>query len=429
MKRQLYYTETPLQYIANTLQYLTTRKLSLKSLSHTFQATRMKKQRYVAVPLDVSDPFDRQIIRGIAKFVQETDHWNLYLEEKPKLKLPDMKSWKGDGIIANFDDAQVAERISKIGIPIVGFGGGYGSYKPDSGIPYFRSDNRAIAHLAAEHLIDCGLKNFGYCGVPANSVNGWSKEREDAFRDYLSERKLPCSVLTGRYGLTTKWRESQEELCKWLDKLPKPVGIFASEDARARHILEACRSMSLRVPEDVAVIGVDNDELICDLTNPSLSSIDQGTQRIGYLAAARLDDLMSKKKIKNIEVMIKPEGVIQRRSTDVITSPDELVTQALALIRERACDPLQIEDLLKMLHVSRTTLENRFKEHRGRSVFREIRKIQLEKANNLLSNSGLTLKEVAHRCGFNTIQYMTTIFRKEYNQTPAEIRKQHLFYS
>ena len=212
----------------------------------------------IAVILDAARPYDRLIIGGIARYVREQDSsWSLYVEEDPLQKLPDLKRWHGHGIIANFDDRRVATAISGLSIPIVGVGGGSGWFDLGSSIPYVFTDNQAIGRLGAAHLLSCGFEQLAYYGYPKTATAGWSEERAEAFAEVCREAGRPCHVHAGRHANVRRWQEIQQDLCDWIRGLPKPIGLMACNDVRARHVLEACRTLAVRVPHDVAVLGVD----------------------------------------------------------------------------------------------------------------------------------------------------------------------------
>lgn len=379
----------------------------------------MSKQRHVALIVDATKPYDRKVISGLAEYVQQVGNWSLYVEEEPLDKLPDFRSWNGDGVIANFDDPRVFDAVKNLDVPVVGLGGGYGKYHPGLDISYLRTDNDKIARLAATLLINRGFRHFAYCGMPRTPLNGWSKERECAFTNHVSTCGFPVEVYLGRFTTTRQWRKLQNHLGHWLDGIEKPIGIMACNDARARHVLEACRNIGVRVPEEVAVIGVDNDELICELTQPPLSSIEQGARHLGYEAAASLDKLMSGKHFKSFERTIEPVGVVERRSTDTLAFDDDAVTLALQIIRDRACEPIQVRDVVDAVPASRTSLEIRFQKHTGHSIHTEIRHTQLSQAKKMLSSGNLPIKNIAQHCGFRTVQYFTTVFREAFGETPA----------
>ncbi len=204
-----------------------------------------------------------------------------------------MSTWHGDGIIANFDHPRVVSQISASGIAVVAFGSGFGWYDPDSSIPYFYSDNRAVVKLAAEHLYHRGFRRFAYYGYRWGPTCGFSTQRADAFERFVGAVGCPLSVHEGPYEDHRKWEPLQQQLRSWLEGLPKPVGLMAVNDKAARQVLEACRVSGLRVPDEIAVVGVDNDEMLCQLSNPPLSSVEQARAEdwLPGGGSARADDV------------------------------------------------------------------------------------------------------------------------------------------
>ena len=380
------------------------------------------KTRQVAVIINLVRPYDRGIIRGIAHYMHEVGNWSLYAEEDPIQKLPDLKTWKGDGLIVDFDDRKVAAALKGVKLPVVGIGGGYGWYDSASKVPYFVTDNTTMATLAAEHLIDCGLTRFAYCGYPRTRVNGWSAERAEVFKQYVNQRGYPCSVYVGSHATAQHWRDLQRGLVEWLSSLEFPLGLMACNDARARHVLEACRTLDLSVPDDVALIGVDNDEIMCELTQPPLSSVEQGTFQMGYEAAALLDRMMSRKKSRQLQYLIPPLGLVARQSTDVLAVDDADIAAALRFIRQHACEGIQLRDVLDQVAVSCSTLEKRFRTVLGRTIHAEIQRVQIEQVKRLLDTSSLSIQQIARRTGFSYVQYLTTVFRRQTGSTPAQYR-------
>jgi LacI family transcriptional regulator len=376
----------------------------------------------VAVILDASRPYDRLIIGGVAHYAREHGRWSLYVEEDPLEKLPDLKRWHGQGIIANFDDRKVAAAIHGLKIPVVGVGGGYGWYDESSSIPYVYTDNRAIGRLGAEHLLACGFEQLAFCGFPKSAIGGWSAERAAAFEAVAGESRRACHVFTGRIGMARRWDDLQAELQAWLRGLPTPVGLMACNDVRARHVLEACRALGLRVPHDVAVIGVDNDSVICDLTDPPLSSIDQSARRIGYAAAEILDRLMQGVEVPATRVVVPPIGVVARASTDTFATADEEVVQALQSLRTDPWHKPRADELAAAVGMSRSSLEHRFRAAVGRSIHEEHVRLRLAATRKLIVETDLPLKAVAMRAGFPSLQYMTTFVRRHTGLTPARLR-------
>ncbi len=386
----------------------------------------MAGPRHVALIVDAAKPYDRKIIGGVAQYVKERGNWSLYVEEDPLQKLPDLRSWRGQGIIANFDDRRVAAAVRGLKVPVVGVGGGSGWYDPATRIPYFASDDEAIAGLAAQHLIDRGFRRLAFYGYPRTRVIRWSEMRGQAFQQRAAQAGIPCSVYTGRQGTVRKWTELQRGLIAWVRSLEKPVGLMACNDVRARHVLEACRSLGVRIPEDVALIGVDNDEMICDLTDPPLSSVEQGARRMGYEAAALLDRLMSGRKVSQLRFIVEPECVVTRRSTDTLAIEDADVAAAVRFIHENACKRIQIDDVVRRVGVSRSTLKSRFRTVMGCTIHAEIQRIRLERARQLIADTDLPLKQIALQAGFQYVQYLTRLFRNRVGQTPAQFRRQRV---
>jgi|LakMenEpi03Aug12_release.lakeMendotaPanAssembly.Ray.scaffolds.fasta_scaffold75008_3 LacI family transcriptional regulator len=280
--------------------------------------------RLVAIVVDPSLPYDREIARGAAEYAREVGGWQLYMEEEQGRRLPDFETWPGQGIIASFDDEAVARRVMATRLPVVAVGGGLGG---DSigGVPYVATDNKRIAVLAAEHLLDRGIREFGFYGLPPAAVTGWSGVRAEAFAARVAAAGHVCHTLIAHHD-STHWSPLQAELTAWLALLPAPVGIMACDDLRARHVLEACRTLGLRVPQDVAVIGVDDDHLICALSDPPLSSVAQASREIGHTAARLLHALMGRSADRRTAggdsavpplTVVPPLGVVPRRSTDM----------------------------------------------------------------------------------------------------------------
>ena len=381
--------------------------------------------RRVALIYDARLTYDLKVMTGVAYYMRERRSFNVYIEENAlkDQRLPDLRSWKGNGIIANFDHPSVAKTVARSKLPVVGFGSGYGWYAPKSSVPYFFTNNNAVARMAANHLLIRGFRHFAFCGYHKTAINGWSEEREVSFAEEIQKNGYSCDVYRDKYKTIKLWASVQRSIGEWLKALPKPVGIMAANDNRARHVLEACRSFHVDVPNEAAVIGVDNDELLCQLSSPSLSSVEQGAQRIGYEAAALLDRLMNCKRVQRRHFVVDPTGIITRHSTDVLAIDDPTVGRAMAFIQERACAGIKVSDVASAIGVSRSKLETHFSNALGYSVHSAIRRVQLETARKLISNTNLPLKQVAADVGFRSVQHMTTLFGRNFRQSPGEYRK------
>jgi len=380
--------------------------------------------RKVAVILQLWQNFDRGILQGIAAYVRENPAWSVFVEEVGHQRIPDFKAWDGDGLIVNFDNPHVVNALRKVDKPVIAVGGGRGWHDPEGDVPYVATDDAAIGKLAAEHLMNRGLRHFAFCGYPESRTNVWMTQRELGFTACLAAAGFDCKIFHGRHSSATCWQTVLQNIASWLEKLPLPVGIMGCYDYRARHVLEACRILGLRVPDDVSVIGVDND-IICDLATPPLTSIEQGKFQIGYTAASSLDQLINGKRKVPARQVIPPVGVVARQSTDLLCVADPTVAEALRLIRQEACRGGHAASICRSIGLSRSTLDKRFKEAIGRPVDQEIRRIRLMRACELLARTKMPLKEIAREAGFGSEQYLSAVFLKMMGATPAAYRRDH----
>lgn len=381
--------------------------------------------KQVAVIYDAKLRYDVKVIEGVAAYVREVDDWDIYIEETAlqDQQLPELRSWKGDGILADFDDPVIAKAVMSSGIATVAFGGGYGWYNPASKIPYFCTNNNAVADLAAEHLLQRGFRHYAFCGYRRTPINGWSDERAQTFSRRIRAAGFPCQYYRGPKHAARDWAAFRDSLARWLRSLPKPVAVMAANDKRARQVLDVCRYAGFRVPDDIAVIGVDNDEMLCQLCTPPLSSVEQGARRLGYEAASLLDRMMQGARPASLRVVINPVAVVARHSTDILSVEDEEVRTALKEINQFACDGITPGEVTRKVGCARSTLEWRFRAALGRTIFSEIRRVRIERAEQLVRETSLPLKQVAGRSGLRSVQHMTTLFRKWVGETPAKLRR------
>jgi LacI family transcriptional regulator len=364
--------------------------------------------------------FDRKVMTGVAAWLREHQGFCLHVDENPLT--PGFGPWDLDGIIANVDDQIVAKAVTASRLPAVGFGTGFRFYKPEPPTPYLFPSGAGIANLAADHFVACGLRHFGYSGYTHTSLGGWSKAREDAFAVRLAEQGFKCSVWLEPMDEARPSMSPRGGLTAWLRSLPKRTGIMAADDVLARRILEACRDSGIDVPGEIAVIGVDNDELLCGLGVIALTSIEPDALRIGYEAAELLDNIMRGKKPGQLNVEIEPAGIVGRQSTESAIVRDRVVAKAMAIIQEGISGRIRVSEVARALAISRPSLEGRFKTEFGETVHGMMRKIQLERAKRLVADSDLPLKQVAVSTGFRSVQYMTTLFRREFGHPPAIYR-------
>jgi len=382
-----------------------------------------RRAQHVALVLSLNKRFDRKVIEGVTRFVHESGSWSVFLEDDPTAKIPDFRRDHFDGVIADLDDPRIPRQVAGLTMPVVGIGGIESNCSLNLTVSTVGTHNRKIAELAADYLMRLGLHSFGYCGVPATTIDPWNRERQETFAQRVEAQGHACSVFSARYKPSHSWEQLQEAIRAWLDPLPKPVGVLAANDMRARHVLEACRRFGFSVPDDVVVLGVDNDELICELATPSLSSIVQGTEEIGYRAARLLNALMHRRNQQVTHILVDPVTIVERASTDLIATSNRVVADALRVIRQQACDGIGVSQVARAIGVSRSTLDTHFRREVGRSVHNEILRVRVNTARTLLATTDLPLGEIARRAGFCHAQYLSSIFRRKCGQTPGDYRR------
>jgi LacI family transcriptional regulator len=381
----------------------------------------MASYPHVALIVETAKQYDRGVLRGIGRYIKGHGPWSVYLEERgPQDAIPAwLKSWRGDGIIARIKDVPMAEALLATGAPIVELRRQVVGFD----LPAVHCDDAAISDLAVRHFRERGFRQFAFCGRPGAR---WSDLREHAYRDRLTGEGYACHIYPGpRRARGLSWEQEQDDVAQWLATLPRPVGVLACNDIRGLQVLDACRRTDLSVPEGVAVLGVDNDEVLCELADPPLSSIDQDLERIGYEAAALLDRLMAGEPPAADPTLVEPLGVVARLSTDVVAIDDPAVATALRLIRQHACDGKGVDHLVDRTGLSRRALQRRFKALTGRTLQEEILNTQLARVRQMLAETDLKLENIAAKSGFNYVGYMCCFFKKKTGMTPGEYRRLH----
>jgi LacI family transcriptional regulator len=383
----------------------------------------------VALVIETSRAYGRDLLMGIAKYLRIHDSWSVEFEEGDFTEqLPDwFNRWQWDGIIARVKIPAIARRLSRLKIPVVDVYGSLSGF----GFSTIRSDEITVGRLGAEHLIERGFRRFAFCGFNGTD---WSDIRQTGFEQRVAEAGFSClSFQNPRQPPAKGLPEYEEhgqryelELKQWLQSLPKPLGLMTCNDSRGRQVLNCCRELNIAVPDDLAVIGVDRDEIFCELSDLPLSSVILNSQQIGFEAAAMLDRLMARQEVTHHPRSIIPMGVATRRSTDVLAIEDRHIATALRIIREHACEGLDIPTLLQSVPLSRSVLERRFVQILGRSPNEEILRVRLGLACRLLEESDLSLAAVAEKCGFEHAEYFSRLFKKKLGSTPGEFRKSPL---
>ncbi len=381
----------------------------------------MMKLIRIGLAVNHSYAYYRGVLRGIAHYAETKPEWlftSVFPEEQ---SLQALGRLRPAGLIASVHLQVLVQALSCWRRPVVNVS----AVLPRLRFPRVGVDNVRVGQLAAAHFLERGLRNFGFVGPPDHV---FSTERRPAFCQALREAghsvachdtpvNLPIDPLGRRWDL-------DRGVYRWLRALPKPVGLFVADDEWGVQVAEACRQVGLHVPEDVALLGVDDDDLDCELTRPRLSSVVVPAERIGYEAAALLDRLLAGHKPPAGPVLIPPLGVATRRSTDVLAIDDREVVAAVRFIREHAHMPLRVTDVLREVPVSRRTLERRCHQALGWGVGEEIRRAHLELARRLLARTDLPMKAVAQKSGFSDFRHMAVVFRHELGLPPTAYRTQ-----
>lgn len=383
----------------------------------------------VVVLVESSRASGRGLLRGMAEYARRHGPWAFHWEpggfEDVRRRL---ESLEADGIVLR--DVDGVREVLRYRIPAIVVGHGR---EQVAGLSNVVTDSAKVAGLAAEHLIDCGFRTFGFVGYPGNP---WSDERCEAFERRIRESGFRMEVYTERgvrrmrepyyESRRVSWRLERERMAGWLRRLPLPTGIMACNDDRAQNVSEACKIAGLRVPDDIGIVGADDDELVCELGQPPLSSVSVNFERAGYEAARLLDEMMrNPRRSRTNDIVVEPTGVVPRQSTDVLFIEDMAVSRAVRFIRQSARRAISVTEVAQAAGLSRRVLERRFRGVVGRSVLREIRRTRVESICRMLLESGQSISEIAMASGFPGVEHFARYFRQERGMTPLGYRKAH----
>lgn len=392
----------------------------------------MNKAYKINLLFNANKIYDRQVIEGIGEYLHANQsNWDIYIEDDFTTNLENIKNWQGDGVIADLDNPDILAAVQHLNCPVVGVGGSYANQDDYPLFPYVATDNHALVSVALEHLKAKGLEQFAFYGFPETPYYQWAKERLDAFVHLTQSQGYTGLTFRGNDTKSETWHHDMNRLADWIERLPTPIGIIAATDSRARHLLQVCAQLGIMVPDKIAVIGIDNEEITRYLSRVSLSSVGQGCQEMGYQAAKMLDQqLMLDEKpnytTDNIppRLIVPPTQVFERQSTDFQSLTDSYVIQAMHFIRQNACRGIKVEQVLDQVKISRSNLETRFKVALGHSIHHEIHFSKLKQACHLLKTTKLSINEIAQACGYPSTQYMYSVFKKELAVTPKGFREQ-----
>ena len=367
---------------------------------------------HVALIIETSMAYGRGLLKGVSQYVTEHGYWSTYIDQRSLNDPPPgwLQNWNGHGVIMRAQTRRMAQIVADLKVPAIDTLHHYSGLD----VPVVIPDHRAIAAMAAEHLLERHFRHFAFVGVERAY---WSKARRDGFIDALRAAGHPCHIYSplSRRRFTESWEGGQQDLTEWIADLPKPVGIFTAHDLRA-----------LSVPEQVAVVGVDNDEPLCMHGDPPLSSVLLDHELMGYRAAELLDRMMKGKKYSKKPIMIQPRGVIARRSTDVVAVEDVMTAKAMRFIKQHACEGVDVADVARHCGISRRTMERTFAHFLGMSPHDQIVRTKVARAKQLLAETDYALDTVAAKSGLSHAAYLNVLFKREVGQTPGEFRKSTL---
>lgn len=389
----------------------------------------MHPVRRVILLVEATSAYGRGCLRGIARYANAQKGWIFLHRARFALNpsdVPRLRAWGANGVIARIEDQKSAAIIQQLGLPTVDL---RGTVRAPQLAGVFTDDGRVV-QMAAEHLVSNGLNHLAYCGRPGVD---YSDIREQAFAELALPTGVHKHVYQPAHRQHAVWDPSsfdpdepgRRELLRWIQALPKPIGIIACNDVRGREILELCTEAGISVPYDVAVVGVDDDDVICQLSFPTLSSVEPNVEMMGFHAAATLDRMIDGEAVSATPMLVSPLCVEVRNSSDATVSKDPIVLAATKLIKSRVADGISIKQLVTELGVSRSTLERRFHDQMHCSPFDYISRSRVSRAQQLLATTNYTMFQIARMSGFSNTGYMSVAFRSHTGKTPTQYRSEN----
>jgi LacI family transcriptional regulator len=370
--------------------------------------------------IETSRAYGRGLVEGIARYAQENGPWSIQFEDRGLEPTPPawLKEWQGQGIIARCVTQKQAKLLHGIGLPMVELLG-----DRHIGTAEVTADDYLVGQMAFKHLFDRGLRRFGFFTY---GETWWTKTHCDGFCRALQDHDFKCHVYRPprtHDRASPIWHEHQRpQLIEWLRGLPQPIGILSAGDMQAVRLLDACREANIGVPEEICILSISNDPVICETVRPTLSSIDLDARRIGYEAAALLHRKMNGEQPSEV-LYVPPSHVAVRQSTGIMHIEDADVVQAIQFIRDFACAGIDVTRVAEKVGLSRSVLERRFHLYLGRTPKAEIMHVRIERAKMLLAQTDKSSESVAHKCGFSSLVYFTKAFQREAGMTPRAYRR------
>jgi LacI family transcriptional regulator len=386
----------------------------------------MSKVPKVILLIEKSRAFGRGLLHGIVQYSNFHGPWLFYMEPEVNKKYRKhpydwIKDLRADGIIGYTWDANLIKAIVNLGYPAII----RGLEKPTLNANCILTDQVAIARTAVEYFLELGFRRFAYCGFDDMI---WSQQRGENFSRIVTESGFKTYLY--KQPKTKRLRAPDKEqviIAKWLISLPKPIAVMAGNDDRSQDILAACKIADIKVPSEVAILGVDNDELICGLSYPQLSSIALSTQRAGYEAAQVLGKMMEGQNVAENErqVSVSPLHVVTRQSTDIMAIEDKPVAEAVNFIRNHSNEVIQVGDVAEAAGLSRRALEQRFRKVLAHSVHEEIKYARVNQMAKMLIGTNLSISQIAWSLGFPYPNNISRYFKKQKGISPLEYRRKY----
>ncbi len=378
----------------------------------------MADVKKVILILEMARGVDRSLACGIARYSRLHGPWSFYSDPGGRQNsIPKLKNWGAHGIIAHNPTDTTARKIIASGLPAVTRG------LTIPNCPHISADSGKIVTMACQHFIQRGFTRFAFCGF--NQVD-WSDERKTLFEKQVRQAGYSVEIYQSpHYQRRISVQTEQGQLAKWLQSLPKPIGLFTCNDDRARQIVEAGKITGINIPEEVAVLGVDNDPQICELSDPPLSSIVLDFEKTGFLAAELLDRMMCGKSVGELEIVTLPTHVVTRQSTHILAIEDPELAAAINFIRNHAREPIGVDNVVRATCLSRRILEKRFRQLLKRSIYDEIVSVKLHLVAEMLVSTNLSIAEIARNAGYPSDNHFSRSFSKIMGITPLQYRKIH----
>lgn len=386
----------------------------------------MARMRTIGIMIERQRAYGRRLCEGIVRFAQERSDWSLRIIEFSELDNR-LRQGRYDGFIVRVMNDEIAKRLAKTGKPVVDVF----FEKPIPGFAAIDQNGRIVGQMAARHFIEHRFTNFAFCGYDGRR---YSDDRKHGFVRFLELNHHECAcyrtpaAALKNFEYSVVMREhfgppsDAKRLTRWVRRLPKPVAVFCAHDMRAYQLGEICRAENIRVPDEVAILGTDDDELVCQFTEPPISSIDQNAVSIGYAAAQSLQKMLDAPGTIPPLVRVKPLKLVERGSTMTYPLSPRWLSDALAFIQSNIPKNISAADVYAHVGKSHTLVDAAFRSQLGTSVQKEISRVRLKEARRLVQTTAMPLQDIAKVCGYSSLQYFSNVFSRTFGTSPSSLR-------